>query len=240
MPGSTPATEVGGRFDPMLAKVIAWGRTRDEALDRLTDALDETVVLGLVTNLRFLRWLVRQPVVRDGEARTDTLDRIWPPDDWADARHDPGRRLGRRGGGADRCRRRRRHRGLGAWRLNGPASIRLVAEGIERTVPIGRSASTVAPAGFEAIRVGDVVHVDIAGRSVAFAARAAAVARADGSRPGRGRRRRHVPSSLAPMPGSVLAVHVEVGADVEAGDPVVTLEAMKMEHAVVAHGRRAG
>ena len=39
---------------------------------------------------------------------------------------------------------------------------------------------------------------------------------------------------LAPMPGSVLAVHVEVGADVDAGDPVVTLEAMKMEHAVVA------
>ena len=36
------------------------------------------------------------------------------------------------------------------------------------------------------------------------------------------------------MPGSVLAVHVEVGAAVEAGDPVVTLEAMKMEHVVVA------
>ena len=36
------------------------------------------------------------------------------------------------------------------------------------------------------------------------------------------------------MPGSVLAVHVDVGADVDAGDPVVTLEAMKMEHAVVA------
>ena len=36
------------------------------------------------------------------------------------------------------------------------------------------------------------------------------------------------------MPGAVLAVHVAVGATVEAGDPVVTLEAMKMEHAVVA------
>jgi acetyl-CoA/propionyl-CoA carboxylase biotin carboxyl carrier protein len=36
------------------------------------------------------------------------------------------------------------------------------------------------------------------------------------------------------MPGSVLAVHVAVGAAVEAGDPLVTLEAMKMEHSVVA------
>ena len=55
---------------------------RGEALDRLTRALEPTVVLGLTTNLRFLRWLVREPVIRDGQARTDTLDRIWPPDDW--------------------------------------------------------------------------------------------------------------------------------------------------------------
>ena len=77
-------TEVGSRFDPMLAKIVAHGRDRAEAFDRLTAALDETVVLGVVTNLRFLRWLVRQPVVLAGEARTDTLDRIWPPDDWAE------------------------------------------------------------------------------------------------------------------------------------------------------------
>ncbi|MCI0582508.1 MAG: ATP-grasp domain-containing protein, partial [Chloroflexi bacterium] len=75
---------VGSRFDPMLAKVIAHGPTRAEALDRLTAALDETTVLGLTTNLRFLRWLVRQPAVRAGELRIDTLERIWPPDDWVD------------------------------------------------------------------------------------------------------------------------------------------------------------
>src|SRR5206468_4250143 len=74
---------VGGRFDPMLAKIVAWGLDRASALDRLAAALDDTVVLGLVTNLRFLRWLVREPVVQAGDARTDTLDRIWPPDDWA-------------------------------------------------------------------------------------------------------------------------------------------------------------
>ena len=39
---------------------------------------------------------------------------------------------------------------------------------------------------------------------------------------------------VAPMPGSILAVHVAAGQSVEAGDPIATLEAMKMEHAVVA------
>ena len=232
--GIETGTEVGGRFDPMLAKVIAWGRTRDESLDRLTAALDETVVLGLVTNLRFLRWLVRQPVVRDGAARTDTLDRIWPPDDWParaaipdDAWAAAAAALTEPDDGTDTW--------TGAWRLNGPASIRLAADGIERAVPIARSDAPVAPAAFEAVRVDGVVHVDIAGRSVAFELAAAPSLERTGRGPG-------APGTggtyelLAPMPGAVLAVHVEAGADVEAGDPVVTLEAMKMEHAVVATG----
>ena len=66
------------------------GRDRPEALERLAGALDATVVLGLTTNLRFLRWLVREPAVTGGQARIDTLERIWPPDDWADrARRSP-------------------------------------------------------------------------------------------------------------------------------------------------------
>ncbi len=82
--GVAAGDEVSDRFDPMLAKIVAHGRDRQEALARLAGALDDTVVLGLTTNLRFLRWLVRQPAVTSGEARIDTLDRIWPPDDWQD------------------------------------------------------------------------------------------------------------------------------------------------------------
>src|SRR5262249_2371637 len=74
---------IGSRFDPMLAKIVAHGAARAEALDRLTVALDTTTVLGVITNLRFLRWLVREPAVRDGQMRIDTLGRIWPPDHWA-------------------------------------------------------------------------------------------------------------------------------------------------------------
>jgi acetyl-CoA/propionyl-CoA carboxylase, biotin carboxylase, biotin carboxyl carrier protein len=223
--------EVTGRFDPMLAKIVARGHDRADALDRLARALDETVLLGLTTNLRFLRWLVREPAVRDGQARTDTLDRIWPPDDWADrvaipeaawaaaaaalaapdvrADPDPWR---------------------GGWRLNAAPSIRLSAEDQTRTVQLLPSSAVDA---VDIVRVGDTVHVDLAGRSVGFrlaappdvdrAAHAAASAHVGG------------PAELiAPMPGRVLVLHAAVGTRVQAGDPIITVEAMKMEHAVAA------
>ena len=57
----------------MIAKLIAHGATRAEALDRLADALAETEVRGVTTNLPFLRWLVSHPVVRAGHATTAFL-----------------------------------------------------------------------------------------------------------------------------------------------------------------------
>jgi acetyl-CoA/propionyl-CoA carboxylase biotin carboxyl carrier protein len=226
--GIAEGDEVTGRFDPMLAKIVAYGSDRREALARLTAALDETVVLGLTTNLRFLRWLVRQWAVTRGDARIDTLDAIWPADApplaipdgaWAEA----ARRLD-----------------AGGWRLNGPAIARLVADGgadgdEERSVGVTEArASNVAERHLAAVRDADTVHVDVDGRSIAFRAasppdvdRAARAAAAHG----------HGTGSMdlaAPMPGAVLAVHAAVGAEVAAGDPVVTLEAMKMEHVVAA------
>lgn len=192
-------------------------------------------MLGLTTNLRFLRWLVRQPVVRDGEVRIDTLERIWPPDDWAARTAVPeavaalgARTLLDAGSGLD------------GWRLNGPARVRLEVDGDERTVGLSavgsedeRGAAAATPTSSAAfVRAGDTVFVDVAGRSTPIrlapppdvdrAARAAASHHGG-------------PAELvAPMPGAVIAVHAQAGARVEAGDPVVTLEAMKMEHAVVA------
>src|SRR6201997_2636514 len=65
--------EIGTAYDPMIAKLIAYGSTRDKALDRLAAALDETEVAGVTTNLPFLRWLVRHPGVRAGETTTAFL-----------------------------------------------------------------------------------------------------------------------------------------------------------------------
>jgi Acetyl/propionyl-CoA carboxylase, alpha subunit len=224
-------SEIGGRFDPMLAKIIAWGPDRPAAFERITHALDETVVLGVVTNLRFLRWLVRQPVLLAGEARTDTLERIWPPDDWAkrvaipdDAWALAGATLAADPDPSDVW--------VGGWRLNAARSVRVEGGGLTRSMNVGLERSTT----IEAVRVGDIVHLDLAGRSVAFrlapppdvdaAARAAVAHGVVGSTGPAG--------IVAPMPGAVLRVHVAIGAAVAAGDPIVTLEAMKMEHVVAA------
>jgi 3-methylcrotonyl-CoA carboxylase alpha subunit len=71
--GVEEGDEVGTAYDPMIAKLIAHGRSRDEALDRLAAALDETEVVGVTTNLPLLRWLVRHPDVRAGETTTAFL-----------------------------------------------------------------------------------------------------------------------------------------------------------------------
>jgi len=65
--------EIGLAYDPMIAKLIAHGSDRDEALDLLAAALAETEVEGVTTNLPFLRWLVSHPVVRAEEATTAFL-----------------------------------------------------------------------------------------------------------------------------------------------------------------------
>ena len=222
--GIDEGSAVGARFDPMLAKVIAHADDRDAALDRLERALDDTVLLGLTTNLRFLRWLIREPAVRAGEVRIDSLERIWPPDDWEQRAGIPdeawqaaARALGPTGW-------------LGGWRLNAAHRVRLASDDAERTVDIdplddgARSAMQIALAG-------DVAFVDVAGRSVPFelapapdvdrAARAAASHAGGGSA-----------EIVAPMPGAILAVQVAVGQQVDPADPIATLEAMKMEHAV--------
>ena len=71
--GVAEGDEVGLGYDPMIAKLIAHGPTRDEALARLADALAETEVEGLTTNLPFLRWLVSHPALRAGETTTAFL-----------------------------------------------------------------------------------------------------------------------------------------------------------------------
>jgi acetyl/propionyl-CoA carboxylase alpha subunit len=225
--GIAEGTDVGGRFDPMLAKIVAHGRDRPEALTRLTRALDDTDVLGLVTNLRFLRWLVRQPAVVDGLATIDTLDRIWPPDDWA-ARIRVPESAWRRAAGELAP---RGDTWSGAWRLNATASLRVEADGVDRTVGLGDGADA-APVAMA--RNGDVVHVDVGGRSVAF--RLAPPPDVDRATRRASEHQSHGGSAqlVAPMPGNVLAVHAKPDAIVEAGDPVVTLEAMKMEHVVAA------
>jgi len=67
--------QVGSSYDPMLAKVAAWAPDRQVALARLREALSRTVVLGLVTNLSFLQSLLNDPDVVAGRLDTELVER---------------------------------------------------------------------------------------------------------------------------------------------------------------------
>src|SRR5439155_14182968 len=117
--------------------------------------------------------------------------------------------------------------------------VRLATDAADRTVTLalpapGRAVQTVPAIAVAGDGDVEVAHVDVAGRSVPIrlaaapdidrAARAAASAHHGGG----------PVEIVAPMPGAILAVHAAVGQAVDATDPIVTLEAMKMEHAVPA------
>jgi len=80
--GVRQGDEVTPNYDPMLAKLIVWAPSRDEALQRMRRALDEFVVLGTVTNIRFLRELCDVHDVIEGTTDTTMIDRLWP-DGWS-------------------------------------------------------------------------------------------------------------------------------------------------------------
>ncbi|WP_343319954.1 biotin carboxylase N-terminal domain-containing protein [Arthrobacter sp. TMP15] len=70
--------EISANYDPMLAKVIAWGRDRVQALERLDEALRDYMVLGVPTNIEYLRLLINDPDVQAGRLDTTLIERKLP------------------------------------------------------------------------------------------------------------------------------------------------------------------
>jgi acetyl/propionyl-CoA carboxylase alpha subunit len=163
--GVAERDEVAVAYDPMIAKLIAAGDNRIEALERLAAALDETEVEGVTTNLPFLRWLVAHPAVRAGATTTAFLAE-YPPLSAAPLRLPPAA-------------------WAEPWRLNLPSPA-------PSPLPDPDAATH------------DQRHSG--GQS----------------------------SLTAPMPGTVIRVRVSEGDSVQARQPLVVLEAMKMETPVVA------
>ncbi len=258
--GIAVGSEIGSNYDPMLAKVIAWGPDRPTALSRLRRALSEMVLLGVSTNLEFLQRLLADPEVVAGHLDTELVERSLPglvnqplPDDalaaYALARLlelQPTTRIvdpwevpsGWRVGEPQPL-------VLRPQLVDGPAEVRIwgTPEAAEISVsgaPRQRASARSAEAGKLLTTVngvttqwshasdGDRVWLHRDGVTCSFVEAVVQV-----------RERSHAQGSAeirSPMPGVVIAIHIASGDEVVAGQPLVVVEAMKMEHTITASG----
>ncbi len=67
-------------YDPMIAKLVVWGKDRNEAIDRLCRAVDEYKIKGIKTTLQFGKWAVRQPAFVEGKYDTNFIQKYYKPE----------------------------------------------------------------------------------------------------------------------------------------------------------------
>jgi acetyl-CoA/propionyl-CoA carboxylase biotin carboxyl carrier protein len=255
--GLSEGMVVGSEYDPMLAKVAAWGPDRATALRRLDAALAGTAVLGVTTNVAFLRDLLREADVRAGRLDTGLAERVagravaagipdevlaaaalerllirepagpvidpWDvPDGW------------RHGGRA--WTRFRFAEAVAEVRVRG-----LPSAGAEVAVGGGEPVAARAQAGdgglvvsyggrtcrYSCVRGGRTVWLGRDGHAWALTQQQAGPSQA-------GQAGQADSTVRSPMPGTVLSVSVTADQPVTAGQPLVVVEAMKMEHTVTA------
>lgn len=258
--GIALGSSIGSAYDPMLAKVIVHATDRETALGRLSESLARTVILGLRTNVDYLRFLVDTPEVRSGDLDTALIERLgtpaaMPPSLHALAAVAVAEHPGASGGG----------QGFAAtdgWRIGGRSPWRadlhyetpgaetaalsptliaaftapdsLVVDDVECRVEahphgsgmlidvdgVSELAHTVGDGGYR------WVHTVIDG-TVRLGVTPPIQRRLRGAGEGG---LSGTWAARSPMPGTIVAIPVELGAQVEAGDPIVVVEAMKMEH----------
>jgi acetyl/propionyl-CoA carboxylase alpha subunit len=81
--GIHEGTRIEPHYDPLLAKVIVWGETRDQARARMRGALEETVLLGLPTNQSFLLDILASDFFAAADTFTTTIESMtWPPPEY--------------------------------------------------------------------------------------------------------------------------------------------------------------
>ncbi|WP_237108937.1 biotin carboxylase N-terminal domain-containing protein [Nonomuraea sp. MG754425] len=248
---------VGSEFDPMLSKVVAWGPDRAAAFRALDRALAGTAVLGVVTNIPFLRALAAHPSVAAGELDTGLVERVLPelpldgppPDDAVAAAalvfhalpqgDDPwevtdGWRIGERAWTTWRLEPRG---GVHAVQVRNlpeqAAEVRIDDEAVPARIRLDQRRLAVTLGGrstrYLCARDGDTLWLGRDGAAWPFTRhligdpgdRAGAAQAADGV-------------VRSPMPGTVLVVKAQPGERVAEGQPLVIVEAMKMEHTVTA------
>ncbi|WP_454725383.1 MULTISPECIES: acetyl/propionyl/methylcrotonyl-CoA carboxylase subunit alpha [Cupriavidus] len=250
-------------YDPMIAKLIVWGRDREEALARMAQALAQYHVVGLSTNIAFLQRLVASQAFATADLDTGLIERnhaaLFPPAQpesidaiaLAVAALLDAQARARRVDPADA---HSPWQHGGAWRLNGDATRRFrlrTAEGeTEASLRDDGARQWLSVNGqtvpFRAASAGDGHTLDLGERTVSGSTHLdgdaihvfsgnrqtrlevidplahAAGADAEGGK------------LVAPMPGRIIAVMVKAGAVIGKGDPLIVMEAMKMEHTLTA------
>ncbi|MFD4274136.1 acetyl/propionyl/methylcrotonyl-CoA carboxylase subunit alpha [Streptomyces cyaneofuscatus] len=241
--GLSEGVPVGSLYDPMLSKVIAYGPDRATAIRKLRAALADTVILGVPTNAGFLRRLLAHPDVVSGNLDTGLVEReaegLVPdgvPDEvyaaaaavrrealaprpdaggWTDPFSVPSG--WRTGGVRAPLAFPLRVSGADPVTYEAPVSATVTADRV--TVELDGAVGHFHRSGDWLGRDGDTWHVqdhDPVEASLSGAGRSGA------------------DTLAAPMPGTVTVVKVAVGDEVEAGQSLLVVEAMKMEHVISA------
>jgi 3-methylcrotonyl-CoA carboxylase alpha subunit len=219
---------ISAYYDPMIAKLVAAGSTRAEAIGEMIEALDDIEIWPVKTNAGFLRAVVADADFQKGEVDTGfipgRIDRLVPDP----APHEPVWQLAALamlgldyGGESEE---EQPWLTLQGFRANAASSATVALRHAHETrlITVADDAETEGIATTS----GETLLVFSKGQTFAFTlpgrgGRAAATGAADGA-------------IVSPMPGRVVALDAREGASVAKGERLVTIEAMKMEHSLVA------
>ncbi|HSV40434.1 MAG TPA: biotin carboxylase N-terminal domain-containing protein [Nocardioidaceae bacterium] len=243
--GVQAGNEIGTFYDAMIAKVIVWAPTRDEALRRLAGALQKATIHGLRTNRDLLVNLLRDPVLVGGTMHTTYLDTVDLAPLARGGYDEAGLALAARA--AVLADREAIHRAAKVqsgtptgWRnvfsgapttllSHGDQTLAITGEGDAVVVSVRADEVVLEDGGvrhtFRVTRAGAQIDVDSALGHAAFVKQPRFTDPSNQVATG---------SLLAPMPGSVVSVNAAVGDAVKTGQVVLVLEAMKMQHNVTA------
>ncbi|KMS63822.1 acetyl/propionyl/methylcrotonyl-CoA carboxylase subunit alpha [Sphingobium baderi] len=208
--GVEQGAEISPFYDPMIAKVIAYGPDRDAARERLAACLSDSVIWPLRTNAGFLVKALEHPAFVAADVDTGLIgregDRLMPPERPSEAALEDAAAALSFGGGP------------GGFRLNAPArreaSFLLDGEAVSVSFDPGRGG-----------KADDAVLIAEGGQVWRLSQW-----RVDGMAAGRA----SDGLVLSPMPGRIISVAVAQGDRVAKGQRLLTLEAMKMEHGLAA------
>ena len=247
--------EISPFYDPMIAKVIAFGNDRSEAIRRLASAVQDTQLLGMNNNKLFLQNVLRHEVFEQGEATTAFIEQHFSADISMDQKTPSGATLGRAAllflqQGLDQA------RDLES-RWHNPAAAatpyKLAFDGKPTAVSLtdhdGHFTATVGEENFDLTLVHcgatECVYIENGVReTMRFAVAGNTLYLDDGSghfiiedvtyQPAAAASGAGSGQVKASMDGAIVDVLVSEGDTVEAGQTLVVLEAMKMEHALKA------